>query len=70
MTRNDHAVKAAVKRAQRHEMQMKFLCQSENVGHLSEADLDWLIKMEQAWKRQGYLTERQAQVVENLWGKC
>lgn len=46
---------------------LKYL--STKAGEMAESDLDWAIKMEHAFKRQGNLTARQAEVLDDICKK-
>lgn len=37
---------------------------------LSPSDLEWAIKMEEAFKEQGFLTEKQKKVLEDIYKRC
>jgi hypothetical protein len=53
-----------LKQRQRIEWQLK--CLVDAAGEMSDNDLDWAIKMQEAWKMQGYLSEKQQTIVDNL----
>jgi len=55
--------KALLKRQILH--QVEYL--NEHAGELSESDLTWAIKMEEAFRRFGELTERQHKILEDIY---
>jgi hypothetical protein len=46
---------------------LKYL--SERAGNLTPSDLNWTIKMEDAFKEQGNLSPRQMTVLEGIYGR-
>lgn len=41
-----------------------------HVEGLSESDLEWITKMTEACESQGWVSEKQAKIIENLWDKA
>ena len=53
---------------ERIEWQLEYI---RNHGEqLSPGNLDWAIRMEEAYEKQGFLTEPQQEVLTNICGKC
>ena len=42
---------------------------TEHKSDLSESDLTWVIRIEESLQRQGYLSSRQSEVLENIYSK-
>jgi len=49
------------------EWQLKYV--SEHASELSPGDLEWAIRMEEAYERRGFLTQAQADVLEGIYKK-
>jgi len=45
--------------------QLKYV--NEHAGDLSESDLDWADKMQDAFTRQGWLSEKQKEILERIY---
>lgn len=46
-----------------------FKCLNEQAGSLRPNDLDWAIKMEEAYKRQGHLSEKQQEILSGIFSR-
>ena len=47
------------------EMRLKFI--TDHADELDEGSLEWAEKMEEAYERQGWLSPRQLEIVDNIW---
>ncbi len=52
------------------EFQFKYLNKPEIASQLSEQDLNWAIKMQNAYDRQGWLSPKQIEIVYRIYEKA
>ena len=64
------SVKVPEEEMERVKFQLRYLNDPVHVEDLSENDLEWVEKMTQACEEQGWVSKKQAKVIENLWGKA
>jgi hypothetical protein len=48
--------------------QLKWI--SSHTDDLNESEHEWAIKMEESFKRKGFLSKREMEIVENIYKKC
>ncbi len=63
------AKRCGLNETEKEHIEFKLRCIRDHADSLSESDLDWAIKMEDAWKR-GWLSDKEMNIVDNIYRRA